>query len=93
MQSMAPYSPAQNGIVEQLDRTLLEHARAMLFAKDLLKTLWPKAVAHSNYIKNRLPTWALGLEITPYEVFFKKLDVSWLEEFGTKCWVMVPDQH
>ena len=35
----------------------------------------------------------LGSEITPYEVFFKKPDVSRLEEFGTKCWVMVPDQR
>ena len=36
----------------------------------------------------------LGSEIMPYEVFFKKKpDVSQLEEFGTKCWVMVPDQH
>ena len=77
MEMTAPYSPAQNRIAEQLNQTLLEHARAMLFAKDLPKTLWPKAVAYSNYIKNRSLTQALGLEIMPYEAFFKKKpDVS-----------------
>ena len=81
-------------VVERLNQTLLEHARVMLFAKDLPKTLWPEAVAYSNYIKNRSLTRALGSEIMPYQVFFKKKpDVSRLEEFGTKCWVMVPDQR
>ena len=36
---------------------------------------------------------ALRSNITPYEAFFnRKLDVSRLQEFGTKCWIMVPDQ-
>jgi transposase InsO family protein len=93
METTAPYSPAQNGIAERLNRTLLEHAQAMIFAKNLLKVLWPEAVAYANYIKNRSPTRALGQEITPYQAFFgRKPDVSRLEEFGSKCWVMVPDQ-
>ena len=94
METTAPYSPAQNGIAERLNRTLLEHARAMLFAKSLPKVLWPEAVAYANYIKNRSPTRALGQNTTPYQVFFKrKPDVSRLEEFETKCWAMVPDQQ
>jgi gag-polypeptide of LTR copia-type/Pol polyprotein, beta-barrel domain/Integrase core domain/Domain of unknown function (DUF4219)/GAG-pre-integrase domain/Zinc knuckle len=56
METTAPYSPAQNGIAERLNRTLLEHARAMIFAKGLPKVLWPEAVAYACYIKNRSPT-------------------------------------
>ena len=66
----------------------------MLFAKNLAKGLWPEAVSYANYIRNRSPTRALGKETTPYQEFFqKKPDVSRLEEFGTRCWVMVPDQR
>lgn len=94
METTAPYSPAQNGIAERLNRTLLEHARAMIFAKNLPKTLWPEAVTYANYIKNKCLTRALGTDITPYQAFFgKKPNVSRLEEFGTKCWVLVPDQR
>ena len=52
METTAPYSPAQNGIAEWLNRTLLEHVWAMIFAKNLLKSLWPEAVAYTCYIKN-----------------------------------------
>ena len=56
MESTAPYSPAQNGIAEHLNHTLLEHARAMLFAKQVPKLLWLEAIAYACYIKNRTPT-------------------------------------
>ena len=92
METTAPYSPSQNRIVKQLNWTLLEYARAMIFPKNLPKTLWPEAVAYANYIKNWSPMWVLGTKIMPYEIFFwKKPDVSQLEEFEMKCWVMVPD--
>jgi transposase InsO family protein len=92
METTAPYSPSQNGIAERLNQTLLEHARAMIFVKNLPKILWPEAVTYANYIKNRTPTQALGQETTPYQAFFwRKPDVSRLEEFGSRCWVMVPD--
>jgi transposase InsO family protein len=54
MQTTAPYSPAQNGIAEGLNRTLLEHARALMFAKNLPKILWPEAVVYTCYIKNKV---------------------------------------
>ena len=86
MQTTAPYSHAQNGIAERLNRTLLEHVRAMLFTKNLAKGLWPEAMSYANYIHNRSPTRALGNETTPYQEFFqKKPDVSRLEEFGRRC--------
>ena len=36
----------------------------------------------------------LGSDITLFQALFaKKLDIACLEEFGTNCWVMVPDQR
>src|SRR5262249_31411319 len=85
---------AQNGIAERVNRTLLQCARAMIFAKGLPKMLWPEAVAYACYIKNRSPTRALGTKTTPYQEFYgKKPDVSRLEEFGVKCWVLVPEER
>ena len=50
MEQTAPYSPAQNGVAERINRTLLEHARAMIFSKNIPKNLWPEAVAYACYI-------------------------------------------
>ncbi|GLB42029.1 putative mitochondrial protein [Lyophyllum shimeji] len=84
----APYSSSQNGVAERVNRTLLEHARAMLLQHDIQAFLWPEAVAYAAYLKNRSPTRALT-DKTPEEIFTgKKPDVSKLQEFGRKCWVL-----
>ena len=56
MENTAPYSPSQNGIVEHLNRMLLEHACAMIFVENLPKNVWPEVVSYMNYILNWLPT-------------------------------------
>ena len=66
----------------------------MIFSKNISKNLWPEAVAYACYIKNRSPTRALGNNTTPHEVFYnKKPNIVRLQEFGTKCWIMVPEQR
>ena len=62
----APYSPAQNGIAKQFNRTLLESGRAMLIAKGLPAFLWDEVVSHAIYIQNQSPTKALD-GMTPIE--------------------------
>ena len=37
-------TPEENGIAERLNRTLLEHARAILMTAQLLKVLWPETM-------------------------------------------------
>ena len=65
----------------------------MLFAKQAPKMLWPEAVTYACYIKNRTPMQALGMDTTPFEVFFgRKPNIGRLEKFGKKCWVQVPHQ-
>ena len=37
--------------------------------------------------------WVLGSDITLFQTLFAmKPDIAHLEEFGTNCWVMVPEQ-
>ena len=90
----APYSPAQNGIAERLNRTLLEKARAMLLSHNSPKFLWAEAVNYACQIKNRLPTIKQKHIIIPYHLFWhKKPNYAPLHEFGTTCWVLDQTPH
>lgn len=88
IETTAPHSPAQNGVAERLNRTLIESARAMLLAKDLPKRFWPEAVSYAAHVENRVPHAALK-DKTPYEALTgQKPDISGFHEFGSKCWVL-----
>jgi len=88
----AVHSPAQNGIAERLNRTLIKHVHAMMLEHNIPYFLWPEAVAYACYLKNRSPTRALKELITPEEAFTgKKPDISMLQECGIKCWVLQQD--
>lgn len=92
IQTMAPYSPSQNGIAEQMNRTIVELARAMLNAQQLPQFLWEYAVAHAAYLHNHAFTKPLGNK-TPYETWFKRRpDVSHLHEFGAPVWILLQGQ-
>jgi len=84
----APHSPAQNGVAEQMNRTLAELARAMIFSTQVPKFLWPEAIAHAAYLRNRTHTRALESK-TPLEAWSgHKPDVSHLREFGSPVWIL-----
>jgi hypothetical protein len=84
----APYSPAQNGVAERMNRTLVELARAMLIGQKLPEFLWKHAVLHTGYLRNR--TYTKKLETTPYQGWFnEKPNVTYLREFGALVWVLL----
>jgi len=62
----APYSPSQNGVVERMNRTLVELLHAMIKASDLPKFLWEPAIAHTAYVWNRSFTRYIP-SATPYQ--------------------------
>lgn len=81
----APYSPQQNGVVEQRDRTLLEMTRSVLKHMNVPNKYWGEAVRHATYLINRLATRSLDGK-TPYEVLrSRKPNVSHLKVFGCVC--------
>jgi hypothetical protein len=46
-------TPEENGVLEHLNRMLLEHARAMHLTANLPKFLWTESVQHTVWLKKR----------------------------------------
>jgi len=61
-QTSCPNAPQQNGVAERKNRKLLEITRAMIFDAQVPTRFWPKVVATSAYLLNRLPSHTLNQE-------------------------------
>ena len=86
----AAYTPAQNGVAERGNRTIMDGARSMLLASNLPPSLWAEAVAYLVYIRNRVLS-STG-KITPFEAWNKrKPDVSNIRIFGSRAFVRRPN--
>ena len=95
MQTTAPYTPEQNGIAEHWNRTVVELMCAMMFAykRDIPPELWPEAVTHATYIRNRAYTKAIPNQ-TPFELWSgHRPDISSIQEFGRPVWVLNQEQN
>lgn len=66
-QTTASHTPEQNGVAERKNRTLVESARSMLFAKDLPQQLWAEATLTATYLSNRQPSTRSG-KTSAYEL-------------------------
>jgi len=83
-----PYSPEENGVFEQLNRTICELAWAMLKDSDLNSHLWLKAIKTAVYIKNRSSTCVLNM--TLYEAWTGNVsDLSSLHIFSIIAWAHI----
>lgn len=86
-----PYKPEQDGLPERMNRTLVEHAKSMLFDARLDERFWAEAVATASCVFNCSPT--KGLLVTPEKIFTgKRLDLSHLRVFGSEVVVHVPKE-
>ncbi|GKD29574.1 retrovirus-related pol polyprotein from transposon TNT 1-94 [Tanacetum coccineum] len=77
----SPYTPEQNGIAEQKNRTVMEMARSMLKEKRLPDNLWAEAVSTAVYLLNLSPTKAV-LNRTPFEAWRGVKPSAHLKVFG-----------
>jgi transposase InsO family protein len=69
-----PRRPQQNVSAETVNGVLVERAIAVLMECDLGTILWPKAILHACYLRNRSPSLRSS---THFEAFFgEKPDVS-----------------
>ncbi|UYV82302.1 hypothetical protein LAZ67_21001661 [Cordylochernes scorpioides] len=88
-QLTVPYSPAQNGIAERKNRSLMEMTRCMLFDSGLPQSLWAEAVTTANYLHNRIPSKAT--DKTPFELWTnRKPSLKHLKRFGCKAFAYIP---
>ena len=84
-------TPEQNGVSERKNRTLVEHARAMLYAAGLPGSLWAEAVNHATWLANRTVSRSLPTGKTAHEMATNaKPILSDLHTWGCKAYVLVP---
>src|SRR6266511_3419102 len=89
MEYTAPYTPAQNGIAERLNRTLVERAISVIKTKNIPLSLWPQIIQSIAYILNR--SYRVILSKTPYEALFnQKPDISNIKVLGSTAYKLIP---
>jgi hypothetical protein len=71
-QLVPAYRHEINGVAERWNRTVMQMANTMLYHARISPVLWSSAVAHANFLRNRLPTSARG-GFTPYELYHNRL--------------------
>ena len=87
-----PYNPESNGVVERMNRTLMERVRGMLTQSSMDKRYWGEALRTATYLLNRSPTTACENK-TPYEIFTgRKPDLRHLRIFGCWAWAHIPKE-
>ncbi|GJV52770.1 putative ribonuclease H-like domain-containing protein [Tanacetum coccineum] len=85
-QASSVRTPQQNGVVERINRTLIEAARTMLIFSCALLFLWAEAIATACYTQNRSIIHR-RFNKTPYELINgRKPDISYLHVFGALCY-------
>lgn len=91
-QKTNPFSPQQNGVVERMNRTIVEKSRCLLFEAGLEKFLWAEAVNTSVYLRNRQVVSGTNFK-TPYEIWMgHKPDISHIRVFGSMAMVHMPKE-
>ncbi|KAE8660902.1 hypothetical protein F3Y22_tig00116944pilonHSYRG00073 [Hibiscus syriacus] len=86
------FTPQQNGVSEQKNRTIMEIARCMLMEKNLPKKFRTEAVRTTLYMLNRLLTKATQDKTTIKAWFGGKPSVKHLRVFGSICYAHIPAQ-
>ena len=62
------YTPQHNGLVERMNKTILERVRCLLLSAKLPKSFWGEAVHTTAYLINRSPSATLDFKV-PEEVW------------------------
>ena len=82
-QYSAAYTHEQNGLIERINRTILEKVRCLLFTAKLPKYLWGEAVSAAVYLYNRTPHSQIGFKTPYFALHNTKPDITNIKVFGS----------
>ncbi len=90
---LAPYSQEQNGVSEQMGRTIMNMTRATILEGNIDDDLLPEFVFAMTYVKNCRPTKALQ-NLSPYEALTRDHpDISHLEILSSTVYVFLHEEE
>ena len=86
-------TPQQNGVVERMNRTVQQMARAMLDESGTLATFWGEAAHAAVVILNKTNVRVNSTQ-TPHELWNGKTpSVKHFKIFGSKCYIKNTDEQ
>jgi transposase InsO family protein len=92
LQHIVPYTPQQNGVAKQKNRSLKEMASCMLHAKSLPQRLWAEALNCATYNQKKSPHRSFK-DKTHYEAWNGlKPEVTHFHIFGSRAWARIPSK-
>lgn len=84
-----PGTPQQNGVIERMNRTILNKIRCMLFDVGMSKKFWGEAAVTAAYLINRSPSSVLNGK-TPDELWYGRApNYSHLRVFGCRAYAHI----
>nr|GEX25597.1 hypothetical protein [Tanacetum cinerariifolium] len=92
-QTSVARTPEQNGVVERLNRTLVEVARTMLSTTKVPQFFWAEAIATTCFTQNRLLVIPRH-EKTPYRIINdRKPSVKFFHIFCSLCYIVINGEN
>ena len=89
-----PHTPQHNGIVERMNRTIMEAARSMMMQATAHPMMWAEAAATAVFLHNHA-TLRTGGTKTPEALWMgrevHKLNINKLHVWGCDAWRHIPD--
>jgi len=85
-----PYSPAQHGLAELMNRTIMENTRCSVQYWKLSHTFWGEAVLTAAHIHNRLPSHTDNDISHIAHGTGKGPGIGYVQVFGSTAWVHIP---
>ncbi|KAH9726310.1 hypothetical protein KPL70_008223 [Citrus sinensis] len=82
-------TPQQNGLVERMNRTLMDKVRCMMIQAMLPKNLWAEILNTACYLVNLSPSTAIEFK-TPFELWYgKQASYKDLKVFGCLAYALI----